>query len=104
MRGVENFLLGHGARVEHFVDLFHAFEARTAGRHRKNIVPLARFGTTEEIANLATFLLSDLCPYQTGDCVTMDGGEWIAGAGEFSDYRKVPREAFKAALAALRKK
>ncbi|MDQ2969794.1 MAG: SDR family oxidoreductase [Acidobacteriota bacterium] len=67
-------------------------------------IPLARFGRPEEIANLATFLLSDLCPYQTGDCVTMDGGEWIAGAGEFSDYRKVPREAFKAALAAMRKK
>jgi NAD(P)-dependent dehydrogenase (short-subunit alcohol dehydrogenase family) len=67
-------------------------------------IPLARFGRPEEIANLATFLFSDLCPYQTGDCVTMDGGEWIAGAGEFSDYRKVPREAFKAALAAMRKK
>jgi NAD(P)-dependent dehydrogenase (short-subunit alcohol dehydrogenase family) len=67
-------------------------------------IPLGRFGRPEEIANLATFLLSDLCPYQTGDCVTMDGGEWIAGAGEFSDYRKVPREAFKAALAAMRKR
>src|SRR6267378_1685519 len=53
-------------------------------------IPLARFGKKEEIANLAIFLLSDLCPYQTGDCVTMDGGEWLAGAGEFSDYRKIP--------------
>ena len=67
-------------------------------------IPLARFGTKDEIANLATFLLSDLCPYQTGDCVTMDGGEWLAGAGEFSDYRRVPREQFKAMLGALRKK
>ncbi|MCA1580892.1 MAG: SDR family oxidoreductase [Acidobacteria bacterium] len=67
-------------------------------------IPLGRFGRKEEIANLAVFLLSDLCPYQTGDCVTMDGGEWIAGAGEFSDYRKVPRESFKAALAAMRPK
>jgi NAD(P)-dependent dehydrogenase (short-subunit alcohol dehydrogenase family) len=67
-------------------------------------IPLARFGRKEEIANLATFLLSDLCPYQTGDCVTMDGGEWLAGAGEFSDYRKIPREQFRAALAAMRKK
>jgi len=67
-------------------------------------IPLGRFGRKEEIANLAVFLLSDLCPYQTGDCVTMDGGEWIAGAGEFSDYRKVPRDAFKAALAAMRPK
>ncbi|MGH9315741.1 MAG: SDR family oxidoreductase, partial [Thermoanaerobaculia bacterium] len=65
-------------------------------------IPSGRFGTTEEIANLATFLLSDLCSYQTGDCVTMDGGEWIAGAGEFSDYRRIPREAFKAALAAMK--
>jgi NAD(P)-dependent dehydrogenase (short-subunit alcohol dehydrogenase family) len=65
-------------------------------------IPLARFGRKEEIANLATFLLSDLCPYQTGDCVTMDGGEWLAGAGEFSDYRRIPRDRFKTMLAALR--
>jgi NAD(P)-dependent dehydrogenase (short-subunit alcohol dehydrogenase family) len=67
-------------------------------------IPLGRFGEKEEIANLALFLLSDLCPYQTGDCVTMDGGEWLAGAGEFSDYRKVPRERLEAALAAMRPK
>src|SRR5215831_3091029 len=67
-------------------------------------IPMARFGKKEEIANLATFLLSDLCPYQTGDCVTMDGGEWLAGAGEFSDYSRVPRDQFRAGLAALRKK
>jgi NAD(P)-dependent dehydrogenase (short-subunit alcohol dehydrogenase family) len=67
-------------------------------------IPLGRFGTKEEIANLATFLLSDLCPYQTGDCVTMDGGEWLAGAGEFSDYRKVPREEFRATLDRMRGK
>jgi NAD(P)-dependent dehydrogenase (short-subunit alcohol dehydrogenase family) len=65
-------------------------------------IPPARFGRPEEIANLATFLLSDLCPFQTGDCVTMDGGEWLAGAGEFSDYRRVPREQFKGVLDALR--
>ncbi len=65
---------------------------------------LGRFGKPEEIANLATFLLSDLCPYQTGDVVTMDGGEWIAGAGEFSDYRKLPRETLAAALDAMRPK
>ena len=67
-------------------------------------IPLGRFGRKEEIANLATFLLSDLCPYQTGDCVTMDGGEWLAGAGEFSDYRKLPRDEFARTLEALRQK
>jgi len=67
-------------------------------------IPLGRLGTPGELANLATFLLSDLCPYQTGDCITMDGGEWLAGAGEFSDYRKIPRDVFKAALEKIRKK
>jgi NAD(P)-dependent dehydrogenase (short-subunit alcohol dehydrogenase family) len=75
--------------------------AEKAARER---IPLGRFGKPEEIANLATFLMSDLCPYQTGDCVTMDGGEWIAGAGEFSDYRRVPREALKAAFDAMKPK
>jgi hypothetical protein len=65
-------------------------------------IPLGRFGRKEEIANLAVFLLSDLCPYQTGDCVTMDGGEWLAGAGEFSHYLKEPRAQFKAFLDSLR--
>ena len=67
-------------------------------------IPLGRFGTPEELANLAVFLLSDLCPYQTGDCITMDGGEWLAGAGEFSDYRKIPRQVFKEALEKMRPK
>lgn len=65
-------------------------------------IPLGRFGSREEIANLALFLLSDLCPFQTGDCVTMDGGEWLAGAGEFSDYRRVPRETLRRAFESLR--
>ena len=67
-------------------------------------IPLGRFGTPEELANLVVFLLSDLCPYQTGDCITMDGGEWLAGAGEFSDYRKIPRDVFKEALEKMRPK
>jgi NAD(P)-dependent dehydrogenase (short-subunit alcohol dehydrogenase family) len=65
-------------------------------------IPLGRFGEPGEIANLAAFLLSDLCPYQTGDCVTMDGGEWLAGAGEFSDYRRLGREALEKAFDAMR--
>jgi NAD(P)-dependent dehydrogenase (short-subunit alcohol dehydrogenase family) len=65
-------------------------------------IPLGRLGTPEELSNLVVFLLSDLCPYQTGDCITMDGGEWLAGAGEFSDYRKIPRAVFKEALEKMR--
>jgi NAD(P)-dependent dehydrogenase (short-subunit alcohol dehydrogenase family) len=73
-----------------------------AEKDARERIPLGRFGRKEEVANLAVFLLSDLCPYQTGDCVTMDGGEWLAGAGEFSNYRKEPRARFKAFLDSLR--
>jgi NAD(P)-dependent dehydrogenase (short-subunit alcohol dehydrogenase family) len=46
--------------------------------------PLGRFGTVEEFANLATFLVSDGSGYINGDVITMDGGEWLQGAGEFA--------------------
>jgi NAD(P)-dependent dehydrogenase (short-subunit alcohol dehydrogenase family) len=50
----------------------------------KKRIPLARFGTTEEFANLAAFLVSDGSAYINGEVVTMDGGEWLQGAGEFT--------------------
>jgi NAD(P)-dependent dehydrogenase (short-subunit alcohol dehydrogenase family) len=46
--------------------------------------PLGRFGTTEEFANLAAFMISDGASYLNGEVVTMDGGEWLQGAGEFT--------------------
>lgn len=49
-----------------------------------NRVPLRRFGTPEELANLAAFLVSDGAGYVNGEVVAMDGGEWLQGAGEFS--------------------
>lgn len=47
-------------------------------------IPLGRTGRHEELANLATFLVSDYADYINGDCITIDGGEWICGAGEFN--------------------
>jgi len=46
--------------------------------------PLQRFGTVEELANLAAFLVSDGSGYINGEVVRMDGGEFLQGAGEFS--------------------
>jgi NAD(P)-dependent dehydrogenase (short-subunit alcohol dehydrogenase family) len=46
--------------------------------------PQHRFGTTEELANLAAFLISDGSGYINGEVIRMDGGEFLQGAGEFS--------------------
>ena len=48
--------------------------------------PLGRFGTAHELADLATFLVSDASGYINGEVVVMDGGEWLQGAGEFSSF------------------
>src|SRR5438105_10058093 len=50
----------------------------------KKRIPLGRFGTMDEFANLAAFLVSDGSGYINGEVVTMDGGEWLQGAGEFT--------------------
>jgi NAD(P)-dependent dehydrogenase (short-subunit alcohol dehydrogenase family) len=47
--------------------------------------PLHRFGTVEELANLAAFLVSDQSGYINGEVIRMDGGEFLQGAGEFSN-------------------
>ncbi len=37
-------------------------------------VPMHRFGTAEEVANVVSMLASDACSYVTGQIITMDGG------------------------------
>lgn len=54
--------------------------------------PLGRFGTHEELANLAAFLVSDQSGYINGHQVVMDGGEWLKGASEFSHLGEVLTE------------
>lgn len=51
--------------------------------------PLHRFGTTEELANLAAFLVSDGSGYINGEVIRMDGGEFLQGAGEFSNLGRL---------------
>ena len=60
MRGIEGQLApGHGEDVK------HQFEAQ---------VPMARYGTNQEIAALALFLASDDASYCTGSVFVADGG------------------------------
>jgi NAD(P)-dependent dehydrogenase (short-subunit alcohol dehydrogenase family) len=53
------------------------FESEEAAKRTINSVPLKRLGTPEEIAELAYFLSSEKASYINGECVTMDGGQWL---------------------------
>jgi len=55
-------------------------------------VPLKRVGEHQELANLAAYLVSDFSAYINGEVVTIDGGEWLKGAGEFNMLDAVPQE------------
>jgi NAD(P)-dependent dehydrogenase (short-subunit alcohol dehydrogenase family) len=54
--------------------------------------PMHRFGTTEELANLAAFLVSDGSAYINGEVIRMDGGEFLQGAGEFTSLGRALTE------------
>jgi NAD(P)-dependent dehydrogenase (short-subunit alcohol dehydrogenase family) len=62
-------------------------EAYALERH-----PMHRFGTVEELANLAAFLVSDGSGYINGEIIRMDGGEFLQGAGEFSSLGRMLKE------------
>jgi NAD(P)-dependent dehydrogenase (short-subunit alcohol dehydrogenase family) len=55
-------------------------------------VPLGRLGNHKELANLAAYLLSDYSSYVNGEVITIDGGEWLEGAGQFSAFKNVSDE------------
>lgn len=47
-------------------------------------VPLGRLGEHHELADLVTYLISPYSAYVNGEVVTIDGGEWLKGAGQFN--------------------
>jgi len=47
-------------------------------------IPLKRVGDHLELANLAVYLVADQSNYINGEVITIDGGEWLKGAGEFN--------------------
>ncbi|MFZ3217207.1 MAG: SDR family oxidoreductase [Candidatus Acidiferrales bacterium] len=56
--------------------------------------PMGRFGRHDELANLAVYLLSNQADYVNGECVVIDGGLWLRGAGEFNDFLDLPDTAW----------
>ena len=75
------------------------FEEHALSKH-----PMRRFGKHEELTNLAAFLLSDMSEYINGECVVIDGGQWLRGAGEFNDLGILPEETWEQIEASREKK
>ena len=59
-------------------------------------IPVGRFGEHQELANLAAYLVSDYAAFVNGEVVTIDGGEWLHGAGEFNSFDQIPQELWDA--------
>ncbi len=84
-----------------FSRLIPTAEAEAMMRAR---IPLKRFGDPAELAELAAFLISDSAAFINGECITIDGGEWLASGGEFNTLTHMPRTQLKAMLEQLRAK
>jgi NAD(P)-dependent dehydrogenase (short-subunit alcohol dehydrogenase family) len=67
-------------------------------------VPLKRVGDHQELANLAAYLVSDFSAYVNGEVITIDGGEWLKGAGQFNILEQIPEEMWDMLEAMIRAK
>jgi NAD(P)-dependent dehydrogenase (short-subunit alcohol dehydrogenase family) len=55
----------------------------------RRTIPLRRFASLEEVANAASYLLSDYASYVTGEAFVIDGGQWLSGADYFSRLKQM---------------
>ncbi len=70
----------------------------------KKRIPLKRLGEHQELSNIVAYLLSDYSSYITGEVMTIDGGEWIYNAGQFSWLDKIPKAMWTIIEKTIRKK
>ena len=56
----------------------------------KKKIPVGRVGEHQELTNLAAYLVSDYSSFINGEVVTIDGGEWLKGAGQFNTLELIP--------------
>ncbi len=62
----------------------------------RNNIPLRRFGEHAELADLVAYLLAEGSGYINGEVVTIDGGEWLQGAGQFNRMARLSEEEWAA--------
>lgn len=74
------------------------YEERARENH-----PMKRFGRHEELANLAAYLVSEHSDYINGECVVIDGGQWLRGAGGFNDLVDLPESLWEKMEAARKR-
>jgi NAD(P)-dependent dehydrogenase (short-subunit alcohol dehydrogenase family) len=55
----------------------------------RKTIPLRRFATLEEIAQAASYMLSDYSSYMTGENFVLDGGQWLSGADYFTRIKQM---------------
>ena len=55
----------------------------------RKTIPLRRFANLEEIANAATYMLSEYASYMTGENFVIDGGQWLSGADYFTRLKQM---------------
>lgn len=67
-------------------------------------VPLGRVGEHQELANLAAYLVSDFSAYMNGEVITIDGGEWLKGAGQMNLLEQIPEALWDQLEAQIRAK
>lgn len=67
-------------------------------------VPMNRVGKHEELCDLASYLLSDYSGYINGEVITIDGGEWLKGAGQFNQLDAIAPEMWDAIEQMIRSK
>jgi NAD(P)-dependent dehydrogenase (short-subunit alcohol dehydrogenase family) len=70
-------------------EMLNPTDKTSVGATQADQVPMGRMGTVAELANLEMFLLSDACPYLTGETIAMDGGQKLAGPGTFAGLTKL---------------
>jgi len=84
-----------------------AFSRLMAGDLEKKAldrVPSRRFGDHDELSNLIAYMLSDASPYQTGDCVTIDGAEGLFSGQQFAGFAHLDRATAKAMMTSIKPK